>query len=458
MAASPLASTLSQVLDQAREEARTFTRRLLDAHLRLAITGLRRSGKTVFTTAIVHHLLDGRGLPFFRPVHEGRYLGARILDPPGPPFPLERTLRVLTAEPPRWPEPTRALSTLRLELRAAATGMTSWLQPIRRLILDIVDYPGEWLLDLALLGLDYDAFSALALELAHSPGRAPLAAPFFALLKEMTPQAADPLFADRLASAFVDHLRRAQAADFALLLPGRMVEQEEATDFAPFAPLPPNLASGPLGEIMRERYARYRETVVMPFYERWFARFDRQIVLVDLLSVLNRGPAHFEDTRRALALVLENFRYGRTSLLGRLFAPRIDRVLFAMSKADHVAPNQHANAKELLALLIRDGARHARLEGVPQEVMVLAALRSTEVVRIEHQGQLLSCVRGWLVDEDRETVLFPGEIPHELPEDRDWHERRFRFRRFAPKRLGGARPDSHIRLDRALDWLIGDHL
>jgi predicted YcjX-like family ATPase len=453
-----LASALSHVLDHAREEARTFTRRVVDGHLRLAVTGLRRSGKTVFTTAMVHHLLDGRGLPFFRPVHEGRYLGARTLDPPGPPFPLDRMLSVLAADPPRWPEPTRALSTLRLELRATTTGYAAWLQPIRRLILDIVDYPGEWLLDLALLGLDYDAFSALALELARSPARAPLAAPFLALLAEMRPEAADPLLADRLASAFREHLRRAQEADFALLLPGRMVEREESADFAPFAPLPPDLASGPLGAIMRARYARYRETVVKPFYERWFARFDRQIVLVDLLSVLNRSPAHFEDTRRALALVLENFRYGRTGLLARLFAPRIDQVLFAMSKADHVAPNQHANAKALLALLVRDGARHGRLAGVPQEVMVLAALRCTEVVRVEHQGQLLSCVRGWLVDEDRETVLFPGEIPHELPEAEHWTERRFRFRRFAPKRLGKAGPESHIRLDRALDWLIGDHL
>lgn len=458
MAQSPLVAALAEFLDDAREEAFALRRRLVDGHLRLAVTGLRRSGKTVFTTAIVHHLLDGRGLPFLRPVHEGRYLGARTLDPPGPPFPLDRTLSALRADPPHWPEPTRDLSTLRLELRAAATGYAAWLQPIRRLVLDIVDYPGEWLLDLALLDRDYAAFSALALELARAPGRAPLAAPFLALLEEIGAEAADPAVADRLARAFREHLRRTREAGFALLLPGRMVEDGSGTSFAPFAPLPPGLATGPAGRIMRERYAAYRDGIVGPFYDRWFARFDRQIVLVDLLSVLDHGPAHFEDTRRALALVLGNFRYGRGGLLSRLFAPRIDRVLFAMSKADHVAPNQHANAKELLGLLIADGARNARLEAVPHEVMVLAALRSTEVVRTEHQGQVLSCVRGRLADGDRETVLFPGEIPHELPEERDWNEKRFRFRRFAPRRLAGAGPESHIRLDRALDWLIGDRL
>ena len=40
--------------------------RVRDRHLRLAVTGLRRSGKTVLITAIVHHLLDAHDLPFLR--------------------------------------------------------------------------------------------------------------------------------------------------------------------------------------------------------------------------------------------------------------------------------------------------------------------------------------------------------------------------------------------------------
>lgn len=458
MAAPALAAALFEFFGDARDEARTLGRRVVDRHLRLAVTGLRRSGKTVFTTAIVHHLLDGHGLPLFRPVHEGRYLGGRLRDPPGPPFPLDRTYGALRADPPRWPEATRALSTLRLELRAAATGWAAWLQPVQRLTLDIVDYPGEWLLDLALLGRDYRSFSRLALELAELPERARFAAPFRQLLAGIGPEEDDPLVADRVSRAYRDGLLAAQAEGYALLLPGRMLEAAASDGFAPFAPLPERLAGSALGRRMEQRYAAYREEIVRPFYERWFARFDRQIVLVDLLSVLGRGRAHFEDTRRALALVLENFRYGRTGLLGRLFAPRIDRVLFAMSKADHVAPNQHANARELLQLLVREAARGPRLEGVAHEVVALAALRSTDVVRTEHRGQLLSCVRGRLADEDRETVLFPGEIPHELPDDRDWNENRFRFRRFAPRRLVEAEATAHIRLDRALDWLIGDRI
>ena len=46
---------------------------------------------------------------------------------------------------------------------------------VRRLNVDIVDYPGEWLLDLAMLGESYAAWSAEALRLAREPARKRLA-------------------------------------------------------------------------------------------------------------------------------------------------------------------------------------------------------------------------------------------------------------------------------------------
>ena len=59
-----------------------------------------------------------------------------------------------------------------------------------------------------------------------------------------------------------------------------------------------------------------------------------------------------------------------------------------------------------------------------------------------------------------QTVLFPGEIPADLPSEEDWQAGRFRFRDFAPRRLrlDGAGPPQHIRLDQALETLIGDRL
>ena len=73
-----------RVLGDVWDELGILTDRAMDRHLRLAVTGLSRSGKTVFITSAVSHLLDGHGLPFLQAVHDGRYLGAaaRREEPP----------------------------------------------------------------------------------------------------------------------------------------------------------------------------------------------------------------------------------------------------------------------------------------------------------------------------------------------------------------------------------------
>jgi predicted YcjX-like family ATPase len=439
--------------------------RLRDRHLRLAVTGLRRSGKTIFITSLVHHLLDGVGLPFLAAVHEGRYLGARLRPSgAGAAFPYAEFHAELSGDPPRWPKATERLTTLRLELAFKTRGMIlARVSPIQHLTLEIIDYPGEWLLDLPLLERDFATFSRDALQLAETPARRGAAAPWRERLASLDPAGpADEAALGELATLYTAYLQHCQRElGLSLVQPGRFTSPGElaGSPLLAFAPLPDGPAPpGSLRALAAARYQRYRDEVVAGFYREHFSRFDRQIVLVDLLASLNAGPAHFADTERALSLILESFRYGEASWLARLFAPRIDKVLFAASKADHVAHSQHANLKALLERLVQGPARRPRFSGIAVDVLALAALRSTDSVRTEYQGQVLSCVRGRLKDEDRETVLFPGEIPSDLPEPEDWTSGRFRFREFAPRRLRAGSVEQHIRLDQAIEFLIGDKL
>ena len=48
---------------------------------------------------------------------------------------------------------------------------------------------------------------------------------------------------------------------------------------------------GSLARMMARRYEAYKSVVVRPFFRDHFARLDRQIVLVDVLTALNAGPA-----------------------------------------------------------------------------------------------------------------------------------------------------------------------
>lgn len=465
MAEAPAGFSLQRALGEAWGELTTLAERAVDRHLRVAVTGLRRSGKTVFITSLVHHLLDGHGLPFLAAVHDGRYLGARIeAEGREGAFPYARFHAALAGDPPRWPRATDRLSTLELRLAYRTTGLIlGRISPIQQLAVEIIDYPGEWLLDLPLLRQDFAAFSQGALELAEAEPRAGLARPWRQRLAEIDPDGPDDGTAlAELARLYTDYLRAChERHGLSLVQPGRFTSPGglEGSPLLQFCPLPPGpQRPGSLRTLAAERYTQYRDRVVAGFYREHFSRFDRQIVLVDLFASLNAGAAHFADTERALSLIMESFRYGEASWLGRLFAPRIDKVLFAASKADHVAHSQHANLKALLERLIQGPARRPRFTGVTIDVLALAALRATDTVRTEHQGQVLSCVRGRLKDEGRETVLFPGEIPADLPEPEDWASGRFRFRDFAPRRLRPGHPGQHIRLDQAIEYLIGDKL
>jgi predicted YcjX-like family ATPase len=270
----------------------------------------------------------------------------------------------------------------------------------------------------------------------------------------------------RAAALYTRYLEHCQSeAGLSYVQPGRFTMPGDlaGSELLQFCPVPPVAGGAPRGSLaalMAERYERYRDTVVRSFYRDHFSRFDRQIVLVDVLGALNRGRACFDDVEATLATVLRNFRYGHSGLLARLFRPRIAVLLFAASKADHIAHNQHHNLRLLLEQMVGEAAGNARFEGIKPSFVSLAALRSTDVVTTDHHGQALSCVRGILKGEERDTVLFPGEIPAELPVDQDWTEDRFRFRDFAPRRLllQGVRRPQHIRLDQALEVLLGDRL
>ena len=451
-----LTATLEDVADLA-----------MDRTVRLAVTGLRQSGKTVFITALVHHLLAGRELPFLNAARDGRLLGARLLERrPGdlPRFPFEPAQAALTGESPHWPPPTRDLAGLRLALRYRIEGvLRRQLGEHRTIVVEIIDYPGEWLLDLPLLELDYPTWSADVLARARKPPRDRLAAPWLGFVDTLDPMGPpDPEVAATAVRLHRQYKQAAQAAGLSLLQPGRatidgpLLEDERLQ----FCPLPyggddPRTLAG----LMAGRYERYKSTIVLPFYRDHFSRFDRQIILVDVLALLNRGRHVFEDAQRALQAILKSFRYGQSSLLARLFNPRIERLLFAVTKADHVAHNQHPNLRQLLEHMVQSSAGDARFEGIQPAFVALASVRSTEVVRTEHHGQMLSCVRGVPKGGGGETILFPGEIPPDLPVDEDWDSGRFRFRDFAPRRLRlEAERPQHIRLDQALDVLLGDKL
>src|SRR6266550_4599937 len=160
----PTLSDLSEDIRLAARAVGDFGAGLFHPSVRLGVTGLSGAGKTVFITALVHQLLHGGRLPVFEALAGGRIARARLEPQPDdavPRFDYETHVRALTEER-RWPESTSRISELRLVIEyQSARGKN------RSLTLDIVDYPGEWLLDLPLLTTSYAQWSADTLKLSR---------------------------------------------------------------------------------------------------------------------------------------------------------------------------------------------------------------------------------------------------------------------------------------------------
>src|ERR1700745_4056781 len=177
------------ILEEARLSARAlwdYGDGLFNPTVRLGVTGLSRAGKTVFITALIHGLTRGGRFPVFEAFASGRIARAQLAPQPDdavPRFNYENALRTLIEER-RWPNSTVDISELRLVIDYQRHNGAD-----RRLTLDIVDYPGEWLLDLPLLDKSYEQWAQESLALSREKLRAPLAAAWHAQLATLDPRA-----------------------------------------------------------------------------------------------------------------------------------------------------------------------------------------------------------------------------------------------------------------------------
>jgi len=442
--------------------------------LRLGVTGLSRAGKTVFITGLVANLLQSGRMPQLRAAAEGRIEAVYLQPQPDdtlPRFDYEGHLAAMTGDDPRWPQSTRAISELRLSFRVRGAGFLAGLRGPRRLHLDIVDYPGEWLLDLALMDKSYADWSDETLtRLAHRPE----AARFLATAR--AEDGALPLTEARalaLAAAFTGYLTAARAAGFSDCTPGRFLLPGDlaGSPVLTFAPLP-RPALTPRGSLWREmtrRFEAYKDRVVQPFFRDHFARIDRQIVLMDVLGAIHLGPRAVEDLRRTMADVLAAFRPGRVGwLTGLLGGHRVERILFAATKADHLHHAQHARLTGILEAMLHEARSRADFAGANTVALSLASLRTTVEETVQRDGVSLDAVKGRLLATGKQAVMYPGTLPADparlLAPAREgaaqWLGAEYGLMAFAPARFT-AKPGEgppHIRLDRAAEFLIGDRL
>jgi predicted YcjX-like family ATPase len=179
--------------------------------------------------------------------------------------------------------------------------------------------------------------------------------------------------------------------------------------------------------------------------------------------------------------ILACFRPGRGNFLSDLVSKRIDRILIAATKADHLHHESHHRLQAIVRRLAERAIARANFTGADVDVVAMAAVRATREGTVKQGRETLPVILGTPLagetigdqtfDGKTETAIFPGDLP-ERPGSvfeagnghrQDDTDPAIRFVRFRPPKLeqtaeGVTLSLPHIRLDRALQFLIGDHL
>lgn len=438
--------------------------RLTRRTIRVGVTGLARAGKTAFLTSVAANLLAlGAGRPVL-PALARRVAGRGLqvsVAPAGaaglPRFDHARHLAALTADPPAWPERTSSASLLALDLVLSRQRLGVGLPPAR-IRLELLDYPGEWLLDLPLVRISFSQWSAAVLRRLEGQ---PMAAEFLAFSMALPAGApADETLAatgHRLYRAMLHRMR--DEAGLSLLQPGRFLMPAPGPEPA-WMPFFPHGGGGGLHALLALRYAAYVQAVQADLSDPMFGNLDRIVVLVDLLSALSSGEAAFADASGAIATAAGALRWRRSLLdaalaLGRLQLPprTVSRVAYAVTKSDHVAERQRGN---LAALLRSVAAPQGAAPDVRMAYLPVAAVRCTEDFVWTLDSRPVSAVRGRRIGDERLLRSYPGEVPDRPPDAEFWAHPFLQLPVFEPRRPpdGGRGGVPELGLDELLLFLL----
>ncbi|WP_407276673.1 YcjX family protein [Halothiobacillus sp. DCM-1] len=429
--------------------------------LRVGVTGLSQAGKSTLITTLINHLENVRrgslrGVPELSSLTHGHWQRATPRA-----FDYDAGLTALTGQPPRWPQSTTDWSVARIELSFARR----WhdLAP-RKQIIELVDYPGEWLLDLQLMDWSYAEFCRTVWDWCAREPRASLGRALLSELAAIDPaQPADPALLARLQQDWAEFLAQCRQPPYSLSqnLPGRFLLAGDvyAPQAQPFIPLfslaamakdAPPWPKNSLGAVCDQRYEAYRDQVVRPFFAEHFQSLDAQIILIDLLGAMTAGPAALQDMRAAIEGVLAPFRYGRDHWLGRLFRRRIRKVAVCASKIDHLLPADQLRLQSLVESFLYESVQRLAAADIDLQLFAMTAIQSAQLKTDASGAQSLIGVDKRLGERIEFT---PPTLPDHLP-----HQLNLRIAELPvlapPPGLDRARPFPSRRVDQLIKFLL----
>ncbi len=432
---------------------------------KVAVTGLSKSGKSVFLTSLIYQLLADDKIDY---VHQKskKEFHAKLMPPESSisRFDYYNFLIAFRSKNPTWPKSTKSVTKTTLEI--IVKSRYSWLEN-KVIDLELIDYPGEWLLDLDMQGKNFEDWSNQMLELSKEKKRADISKEWLDKIESLDIYSqSDEKIDEEIVSIYKEYLKKSYEKGLSFIQPGRFLQPGDLENdpILLFTPLPAptilkNVDKDSIYARFKQRYERYVNEVVKRLHLDHFQNFDTQIVLIDLLKTLENSKESFEDMRYSIKKILQNFTYGHNNFITRLFGLKIERVIFAATKADLIPKDQIEEYKLLLEEMIHDIKKELSVEHIETEVTVLASVKSAQTVYATINGKKIACIRGVVEGEEEPSTHYVGTLPKSLKGDEVW-KREFKFPRFKPPRfpLSNTKAPDHIRMDRVIYSILKDKL
>ena len=425
-------------------------------NIKIAITGLSRAGKTVFITSLIDQLLHQNKLqgvttsnPAFKVSLKAPIQGAKRFD-------YYTFIRQLKKEY-RWPEGTDEISHTVLEFESKSR--FSFLSN-STFTIELIDYPGEWLLDLALLDMSFEEWCEKTISWLRQITD-PLAQQYLQTIDSLNERIEGLDVEQKLHKEYKELLIHLKKNHYSQLTPGRFILPSDLANdpVLTFAPIDENNTSG-LKKVFKERYNRYVKEVVKEIHLEHFKGFQRQVVLIDVIEALQNGYECYKDMKAGLQSMLHLYDHKNKNFFLQWLSPSIKKVLFVATKADQVAASQHANFSMLLDDMIDELRRDMDISHIQTDTQIVSSLKATTTIEKKYEGMKLSFIRGILEEDSQMHDLYPGEMPSKFPTKEEWHSENYGYKNFLPpkKSYRENEPLEHINMDKVVSKLIGDLL